>query len=1138
MATNYLALRSSAAVNLTISTLTGSTITAPTATVSTLMGSTLSGLTMTLSTLTGSTITVSTLFGSTITGSTITVSSIIARGLVLSTLAVSSINNAVPGTFSTLTVSSLVSVSSIQTASTMYTSSLVTTGSVGIGTAAPLFTFDVASSSQNTADLTVLSNTTYGSFGQTWTTISGPPSAVWNGVAISATGQYQTAVYGSYSAASGVYYSNNYGSTWTAVTIPTSQQYQTVAMSASGQYQVTGVNGNGGKIYVSTDYGVTWNVVSSSYTGLWNGFGVSSTGQYMVGVLYYYSSFLGTIYYSSDYGVTWTQGTGLSSTTLLFTGVCCSGSGQYQTACANGSGLWYSSNYGASWTLSTSSGARVWVGACCSLSGQYQSACVLNGSIYYSSDYGVTWTSSGVANAAWQDICCDSTAQYQLCTVSVGKIWYSANYGQSWTVSNSATGTWGRPRMSRYGQYSIANVNNGTLASSNLSSVNQPFLRLGCGSSGNQTGIILNTWNARPGGPSCQVMSMDDGGFSSHMAFFTAASGSAGYTVSTERLRITANGSVGIGTNAPAEKLTVQTATANYGVIHTDGTIIVGTFVGGSSVAGWFGTKSNHPLNFFTNNSSARLTIDTSGNVGIGTTGPGYLLDIYGSNPTLRIRTSTGAYSSGTATLLFDSITGSYPLAKIAGIDMGISPGVFRSDLAFYYQYNTTLTEGMRLASNGYVGIGTANPISPLHVMNGIISQGSSNSNFVNVTANNGNYGSIESYNSTNTVKLPLVLQGYGGNVGIGTATPSHTLQVAGAINCTSFLVNGTAVATGTGSVWGVNGSTAYYTSGNVGISTTDPQNNKLRVFGGNANSGISLGDFMTSAGVKYIGMTAVSDGTIVSTSSGFSGITWGAPFDGGTSGYLAFHTHGYGITSGERMRIDKDGRVGIGTNAPLCRLMVHAFGDGVSTTNWIAGAFGPSASLPRVVLGTYGSNAIIGAHNSTLDAWANLTINPGGNVTITGTLSKGGGSFDIHHPLFTDAKKRLVHSFVEGPRCDLIYRGKTTLVNGTAMVDINKECTHSPECAMDDGTFEALCGNPQIFLQNNQSFDRVRGAITGSRLTITCENPVSIVIEWMVIAERVDPFIKKWDRTNSDGYLVTQYTMDHEPLNMATNYD
>ena len=217
---------------------------------------------------------------------------------------------------------------------------------------------------------------------------------------------------------------------------------------------------------------------------------------------------------------------------------------------------------------------------------------------------------------------------------------------------------------------------------------------------------------------------------------------------------------------------------------------------------------------------------------------------------------------------------------------------------------------------------------------------------------------------------------------------------MAGAINCTSFLVNGTAVATGTGSVWGVSGSSAYYTSGSVGIGTASPsqrlhvfgdgarimaesntgsnavvqmktnantsylftdqngalqmygdtgktvaimnsntvgigstntQSNMLRIFGGNDTSGISLGDYMTSAGVKYIGITAVSNGTSLGPSSGFSGITFGSPFDGGgTSGYLAFHTHGYGISSDERMRIDKGGKVGIGKTNPSQLLDVN----------------------------------------------------------------------------------------------------------------------------------------------------------------------------------------------------------------------
>ena len=50
-------------------------------------------------------------------------------------------------------------------------------------------------------------------------------------------------------------------------------------------------------------------------------------------------------------------------------------------------------------------------------------------------------------------------------------------------------------------------------------------------------------------------------------------------------------------------------------------------------------------------------------------------------------------------------------------------------------------------------------------------------------------------------------------------------------------------------------------------------------------------------------------------------------------------------------------------------------------------------------------------------------------------SLSKGSGSFQIDHPL--PAKKDthyLQHSFIEGPKADLIYRGKTTLVAGISL--------------------------------------------------------------------------------------------------------
>ena len=59
------------------------------------------------------------------------------------------------------------------------------------------------------------------------------------------------------------------------------------------------------------------------------------------------------------------------------------------------------------------------------------------------------------------------------------------------------------------------------------------------------------------------------------------------------------------------------------------------------------------------------------------------------------------------------------------------------------------------------------------------------------------------------------------------------------------------------------------------------------------------------------------------------------------------------------------------------------------------------------------------------------------GNVQVTGTLTKGGGSFKIDHPLDPE-KKYLSHSFVESPDMMNIYNGNATLdANGEAVVEL-----------------------------------------------------------------------------------------------------
>jgi hypothetical protein len=62
---------------------------------------------------------------------------------------------------------------------------------------------------------------------------------------------------------------------------------------------------------------------------------------------------------------------------------------------------------------------------------------------------------------------------------------------------------------------------------------------------------------------------------------------------------------VGIGTNVPFAKLTVSSGDV-YGIVHTNGTVSMGTYIGNNGLAGliglyggWLGTQSNHPLHFF-----------------------------------------------------------------------------------------------------------------------------------------------------------------------------------------------------------------------------------------------------------------------------------------------------------------------------------------------------------------------------------------------------------------------------------------------------------------------------------------------------------------------------------------------------------
>jgi hypothetical protein len=184
------------------------------------------------------------------------------------------------------------------------------------------------------------------------------------------------------------------------------------------------------------------------------------------------------------------------------------------------------------------------------------------------------------------------------------------------------------------------------------------------------------------------------------------------------------------------------------------------------------------------------------------------------------------------------------------------------------------------------------------------------------------------------------------------------------------------------------------------------------------------------------------------------------------------------------------------------------------------SGFAGPNdlADLPAFSLSTSG-NGWVGVAGVTNPAYA-LDVN--GDINASGAIYAASKPFIIPHP-FLPVPNKLIHNAIEGPRCDIIYRGRSQLVNGQSNVNIDTDSTTHP---MTQGTFVALCTNPQYFLQNDDSFDRVKGKINGNILTITCENSNSNdEVNWMIISERHDESIKSWNKTDSNGFLIPEHS-------------
>lgn len=338
------------------------------------------------------------------------------------------------------------------------------------------------------------------------------------------------------------------------------------------------------------------------------------------------------------------------------------------------------------------------------------------------------------------------------------------------------------------------------------------------------------------------------------------------------------------------------------------------------------GTGTYLPLTMYTGGSE-RLRIDTSGNVGIGTSTVSFKTEIQQGNgsasPSLRQTPQlvlkgyggSGTFHSGIGFSMFEHTNG-YWGSGILEVD---DSGSYGAAMAFYTSTGSatpTPTERMRIDSSGNVGIG----ITP--------------TSYASSTSNR----TLQIYNSSaNTAELRISnsTTGTGASVGALIQQSGNDMYVWNASN--SFMSFGTNTTE----------RMRIDASGNVGIGTTIAAGSTPKLQIASAFTAATAGAPYSGIFVNSTDAQAANLGGLISFGGNYdasSGPTrWAAiaglkdnSTSGDYGGYLAMYTRPNGNVPAERMRITSSGEVYIAGTSDQGAYNLQVNGTGV----WGAGAY------------------------------------------------------------------------------------------------------------------------------------------------------------------------------------------------------